>query len=104
MAGGRLVAGADLSRTRHVPLLSPDGGEMTAWLKVVTGGVTGGTVIVGATVMVAMLADVTDAAMANWAALWKVLLVLWLLAAIVVGTVYYMHSPRGREVWTDEQR
>ncbi len=77
---------------------------MPGWLKVAIGGLTGGLVIVGGTVLAAMLVDVVDGTMTDWRALVPILRVMYVLAAAVCACVYWMHSPKGREVWTDEQR
>jgi hypothetical protein len=74
------------------------------WIKVGIGGVTGGTVIVLGSLLAAMVIDMMDGTMGAWKAIIPTIGVMWLIGVLVCGTVYWMHSPKGREVWTDEQR
>jgi hypothetical protein len=77
---------------------------MRGWCKVVLGGVTGGTLIVGGALLFAILADLADGTVTDWLALWKLFVAVWALGMIVAGTYYWQHSPMSREVWTDDQR
>jgi hypothetical protein len=77
---------------------------MAVWLKVVIGAVTGSTLLVGGGLLTAMLVDLMDGTLANWVAMRTMLFAMWGLGILVIGTAYWSHSPRGREVWTDEQR
>jgi len=65
---------------------------------------TGSTLVVGTGLLVAMLTDLMDGSMTNWLALKQVLGAMWILGALVIGVAYWAHSPKGREIWTEEQR
>ena len=73
------------------------------WIKVLAAGATGATLVVLSPIVFSQVLSLTTGDVADWpsmSALWRI----WLAAAIVVGVAYWAHSPRGREVWTDEQR
>jgi len=74
------------------------------YVRAAIGGLTGSTMLVGGALLAAMLVDLVDGRMTDWAALRTVITVMWVLGVVVVGVAYWSRSPSGREVWTDEQR
>lgn len=76
---------------------------LAPWAKCLAAAVSGATVIVGAPLVFADILAIASGGVVQWptsAVLWRT----WLAAAVVVGTAYWAHSPKGREVWTDEQK
>lgn len=73
------------------------------YVRVAVAAVTGAVVIVGAPIVFADVTAMATGGTVNWPER-AVLLRTFGAAALVVGTAYWAHSPKGRDVWTEEQR
>jgi hypothetical protein len=77
--------------------------DLAPWIRCLVAGASAGTLIVGAPILWGRVAALVTNTLPQWPA-WDFLWQTWLLAAGLVAVAYWSHSPKGREVWTDEQR
>lgn len=77
--------------------------ELAPWLRCLVAAVTGGTVIVLAPLVAKQALAMFSGGPMVWPA-WYDLRLFWAAASLVVGLAYWAKSPKGRDIWTDEQR
>jgi hypothetical protein len=77
--------------------------SLDPWLKAAFAGASAATLVIGAPILWQRVAALVTGTLPPWPA-WEFLWQTWVLAAVLVSVAYWAHSPKGREVWTDEQR
>lgn len=72
-------------------------------LQVVVAAVSGSVLLVGGALLLAMLWDLMDGTVSNWAAMRPFLVFAFCLGCVVVGAAYWVVGPQGRRIWTPER-